>query len=366
LAEIETSDRAHEEGMLPYAFPDLPGCGGRIKFEPDDFRVEEVPAYTPSGEGEHVYLHVEKRGVTTHQMLAALTRAFGLPLKAAGHAGLKDARALSVQWVSLHSPRDLDMSQWPDGPWRLLEAARHPNKLRPGHLLGNRFEIKIRGVRREETVPEAMSWLTRRGFANYFGPQRFGRDGSNAGRGKALVLRGNTRGSPHSPQARLWVNALQAELFNRVVGIRLDRLGTVGTILPGDLAVLRRNGAAFRVDSVNLSDSQARCEAGEISPSAPLFGYRVDLADEEPGGWEREVLSAESLTPSSFRLRSKRDSPKGERRPVRAFPESLKWELGWERGERVLCMCLTLPAGAYATSFLRELVKDGHDQRPDY
>jgi tRNA pseudouridine13 synthase len=349
---------------LPFANPDLPGFGGRIKVRPEDFRVEEIPLYLPSGEGEHLYLKVEKRSATTLQLLSALTRAFGLPSRAAGHAGLKDAQAVTVQWISLHTPQGYDAARWPEGPWGVLEWSRHPNKLRPGHLRGNRFEIVVRGVRDTSALPVLVSRIASAGYPNYFGPQRFGRDGSNAARGK-LILTSDHSSRPQSQHARLLVNAYQAELFNRVLALRLAHVTGLAEMLEGDQAVLHRNGASFLVDALSLAETQTRSDAGELSASAPLLGYRVPLAGGLPGQWEAALLRQEDLQLTDFRRFSKRDSPKGERRPVRVLPEDLRAELDTDGGEPILRLSVILPAGAYATSLLREMMKAPQVPDPD-
>jgi tRNA pseudouridine13 synthase len=342
---------------LPYATPGLPGCGGRIKDRPEDFHVEEIPLYLPTGQGEHLYLRIEKSGATTHQLLAALSRAYSLPSHAAGHAGLKDAQAVTSQWISLHTPQDPDPARWPEGPWRLLEWSRHANKLRPGHLRGNHFAIVVRGIRDTSTLPDLVRILDGTGFPNFFGPQRFGRDGRNVERGKALLIASNSA-KPQSPQARLMVNAYQAELFNRVLALRLGAVSSLAQMLDGDLAVLHRNGASFPVDAANLAQIQSRADTAELSASAPLLGYRVTLAQGQPGQWETSQLERENLELSDFRRFSKRDSPKGERRPVRVIPEALAAGTSTESGELVLRIGVTLPAGSYAASLLREIMKE--------
>jgi tRNA pseudouridine13 synthase len=129
------------------------------------------------------------------------------------------------------------------------------------------------------------------------------------------------------------------------------------TLLAGDLPVLHANGASFRLAEPDLASTQPRADNGELSPSAPLFGYRIDLADGVPGQWERSLLEREGLSLEAFRLRTKGESPGGARRAVRAIPEDLTWE--WlPEGERpALRLRFTLPPGAYATSLLREVMK---------
>ena len=168
---------------------DLPGTGGLHKATPEDFIVDELPAYSPSGEGSHTFVRVEKRGLTTAEAVARLCRALDVSPRDAGAAGQKDWQALTRQWISLP---DVDparaLAATADGV-RVLEAARHGNKLRTGHLAGNRFTLTLRGVAADGLARARViiDRLVNHGLANYFGPQRFGARGDNAVRGKALL-----------------------------------------------------------------------------------------------------------------------------------------------------------------------------------
>lgn len=335
----------------------LPGTGGRVRAAPEDFQVDELPAYGPSGNGEHLYLRVEKQGLPTDAVVDALRRFYGVPAAAVGHAGRKDADALTRQWLSVHTPRDDVPEGLRDGRIRVLDAGRHGNKLRPGHLRGNRFLLVVREPEAPQNAAPILERLAREGMPNYFGPQRLGADNGNALTGRALLRAGRPPGRAALDRHRFALNAYQAALFNALVHRRLVKLGTLGRLLRGDLAVLHRNGAAFPVDDAGLADAQARADAGELSPSAPLFGYRVDLAGDQPGDWERDLLAAEGLTPETFRMGSKRVSPRGERRAVRVFPEGLDWMLLSTDEGPALRVAFTLPAGSFATALLRELTK---------
>src|SRR5262245_5302680 len=168
---------------------DLPGTGGLHKATPEDFIVDELPAYAPSGEGTHTFLRIEKRGLTTADAVARLARALDVQPKDAGTAGQKDRQALTRQWISLPGvDPERALALTVEGV-RVLEAARHGHKLRTGHLAGNRFTLTLRGV-----VPDGLAraraiveWLATHGMANYFGQQRFGARGDNAARGKQLL-----------------------------------------------------------------------------------------------------------------------------------------------------------------------------------
>ena len=171
------------------------GVGGLLKERPEDFIVDEVPAYEPCGEGEHLYLRIEKTGVSHGEMISCLNRHFEVTSKAIGYAGMKDKIGVTRQTVSLHLLNDPPSLDLPHERIRVLWAKRHRNKIRRGHLLGNRFCIRIRNLDpgRREDVLQRLRTLERLGVPDYFGPQRFGYRKNNHLLGIAC-LRGDWRG----------------------------------------------------------------------------------------------------------------------------------------------------------------------------
>ncbi len=321
----------------------------RLKVEPEDFVVEEIPLYAPSGEGAHTFLWVEKRDVNTERVARALARAAGVAPRDVGYAGRKDRRALARQWFSVPDlAPELAVDLEVPGA-RVLEAARHPHKLRTGHLAGNRFDLLVREVGEEAVAaaPAAAAALGAEGFANRFGEQRFGRDGDNAERGLAL-LRGEAgaRDRRSRREDRFLLSALQALAFNRVLQ---ERPLPPGRLEWGDVALVQRSGGPFLVEDPERE--QPRADTFEISPSGPLFGSRVSVEPlGEPAERERAVLSGLGIPdplrpPRGVRLR-------GGRRALRARPEGLE---AHAEGDG-LRLCFTLPAGSYATVLVEELL----------
>ena len=188
---------------------------------PDTFTVEEIPAYAPSGEGTHLFLWIEKRGLTTFDAIARIARALGLAPRDIGYAGLKDRHALTRQWLSLPgiaAERALTMA---DADLKVLQAIPHPHKLRLGHLRGNRFEVTLTGDATEgerEAFRARFDALAASGVPNRFGAQRFGAGGDNAAVGLAL-LRGERR-ERDKRRRRLMLSALQSAVFNRALELR--------------------------------------------------------------------------------------------------------------------------------------------------
>jgi tRNA pseudouridine13 synthase len=345
---------------LHHAYPEWPGCGGRIKATPEDFVVEELPAYLPGGTGEHLYLWVEKRGISTGALLQRLSELTGCKRNRIGHAGLKDSLGVTRQWVSLHMADDPPLAGHDGEAFRILRVARHGNKLRPGHLRGNRFHIRVREVSPRPALDAFLAALARRGCPNYFGPQRFGSRQDNAAAGRSLLLgEGGTRMAPD--KRRFLVNAFQSALFNCVVDRRLSHGVAVDALLPGDLAMLHGSGGCFAVSEADLAAVLARAAAGELSATAPLPGAAVPWAQETPGAWEQAVMAEAQLTPEAFQGQRKRERFKGERRSVRMLPWDFSWQLESQAHGHDLLLSFALAPGQFATALLREIIKGEQD-----
>jgi len=354
----------------PADFPRL-----RIKAEPEDFVVEELPLYEPTGSGTHTYFWIEKRGLNSHDAVRRIAEVLGKRAADGGLAGLKDARAVSRQWISFeHVKEGLDKAAGiHDDKLRVLNVSSHGNKLKMGHLRGNRFIIRLRPdpalatEARERALAlalgrarDVLAALARSGIPNFFGEQRFGRGGDNAALGKLLV-QGDVAGFEAAAKAagvrfqdrklrNLLVNAFQSELFNQILARRMPDIGRLDA---GDLAWLHRNGAVFSVATAeDAQREQSRADAFEISPSGPLFGEKTILAGGRPGEIEREILAASGVTAADFSRREAERQP-GARRSLRIvfleLPEASRDESG-------VVLRFALPAGAYATVVLKEIL----------
>jgi len=340
---------------LPFLTANAAPIAGRSKERPADFEVEELPVYGPSGEGEHALLWVEKTGLTTPALLEQLARALGVPRSALGYAGMKDAQAVTRQQVSAHGVDPAAALALELDGVRVLAAERHRSKLRVGHLRGNRFRVRLRGVdpERAADVSAVLGELARRGVPNGFGPQRFGRHGDAWKHGRDL-LAGNARRVRRKrglSLLRFYASAWQSKLFNEVLTARWS---TFDTLLTGDLAWLHDRGAVFRVD--DAAREAPRAAAFEISPTGPLFGPEMIEPSGEPLAVERAVLAAHGLLGPD--LGGPRFlSWKGARRPLRVPPRDLAHGWGEDAFGGYLELTFALPAGAYATNVVRELTK---------
>ena len=312
---------------------------------PEDFRVDEVPLYAPSGEGGHTFVQVEKRLRTTEEVARELARAAGVRPAEVGFAGRKDRMAVATQWFSVpglpvEAAADLTLRDA-----RVLQAALHPHKLRTGHLAANRFELVVRDVPGEvaAAAPARLARLVARGLPNRFGPQRFGRNGDNAERGRRVLL-GEERVRDRR-QARFLVSAFQAAVFNAVLDARLPDLVALEE---GDVAVVHASGGPFVVEDV--AAEMPRALAFEVSATGPVFGRKVLVPRGAVAERERRIAAElgvpDPLTPPRGVLL------RGARRPLRVRPVDA--ESGTDGS--ALQLRFTLPPGSFATVLVDELV----------
>ena len=398
---------------LPYLTSRLAGISGRIKDRPEDFLVEELPLYQACGEGTHVYFRVVKTGIPTPAAVDRIARYMGVRPHDIGVAGLKDAQAVATQMMSLEHADEVKLAAYHDAQMRVVWTGRHGNKLRPGHLAGNRFAIRIRGVGAEHLAQAQaiLDVLIRRGVPNFFGPQRFGARGETGRLGEAMI-RGDLdeffaiflgrsmptdpsdcraardafdagflsraldrwprhyynerkalaalkrRGRPGAAMAvvdkrmkRLYVSAFQSEIFNEVLTRRLEDIDCVQA---GDLAQKSDSGGVFPVPDPAVE--QPRAERFEISPTGPIVGYRGNIAEGHPGEIERAVLAEHKVNLDDFR-RVGTLKVKGGRRALRFKIDFPALTAGNDQRGEFLTLAFTAPPGCYATVVLGEITK---------
>lgn len=342
---------------LPYLTTQLPGIGGRLKVEPEDFVVEELPAYEPSGAGEHLFLWIEKRDVAADALGQHIAATLEISRDDVGTAGLKDRRAITRQYVSVPA-RCLDRVPSLDTDnIRVLRSALHGNKLRTGHLRGNRFDLRVRDVSAAEgDVARIADVISRLGVPNYYGEQRFGIDGETLALGCDLLAgRKKPRDIPHRQRRfllRLALSSVQSAVFNAVLAARLDD-GLLHTVLAGDVMQKRETGGLFVVEDVVTE--QARFDAGETVLTGPMHGPKMRQPLGQAAAREASVLEQFDVTPAQF-ASWKRLLP-GTRRPLLMFASGLRFE---QTGTDV-CLSFSLDRGAYATTLLREFQKSAAD-----
>jgi tRNA pseudouridine13 synthase len=394
----------------PYLTSQVPGIGGTIKESPEDFHVDEIPSYLPCGSGEHCYLTIEKRGITTLEAISRIAAGLKVPEREVGYAGMKDAvgvtrQTLSIQRITPEKALTLEL----EGV-KVLSVELHSNKLKLGHNKGNRFRIVIRGASSaaSQLVPAILEILGKRGVPNYFGFQRYGAQGNSHLIGAAMLQRDwqgcvdRLIGEPdavrdeewsaaicayqqgalgealrlfprhcrserdvlqrlvtrpgdfekaffavHPRLKKLYLSALQSFLFDQTVA---ERITDIDRLIAGDLACKHINGACFLVEDATAG--QERADTFEISASGPMFGCKMKRP--EGAVWELEdgIMKRAGVAlplfdlPGGLRM-------EGERRPLRVPAGDLSWSVSGD----AVTVELTLPKGSYATSLIREITK---------
>ena len=344
----------------PTITPDLPGIGGQLKAEPSHFVVEEVPVYEASGEGTHLFVSLTREGWTTRRVAEALAGVYDLPVQAIGFAGLKDRHARCTQTFSLPGLTPEDSQRiGPALPFQVNWARQHTNKLKVGHLLGNRFRITVvdLAVPQEEALARAQAVaaaIAQRGVPNFFGPQRFGIDGANVEKGRKALLGQGPRGDRWLH--RLMISAYQSHLFNRYLAQRIE-LGLFEQLLAGDVCKKADTGGMFEVHDV--AAEQPRYARGEITFTGPIYGKKMWAAQGPAAELEARILAEAELTEDELR----RVHTDGTRRPARLWLPTIELA-SCDDGLQV---DFVLPKGAYATVVLREFMKsdEGADQFAD-
>jgi tRNA pseudouridine13 synthase len=385
---------------------------GVLKSSPVDFVVDELPLYEPCGEGEHLYLRVRKSNMSHEELIRQIAKVFGVSKRDVGIAGRKDLKAVTSQMVSVYLPTST--GDVPDviGTIDVLESTWHTNKLRLGHLSGNRFSIRLREIDSQyhETISIRLQQLAKTGLPNAFGPQRFGNYGNNHTLGIALILedwdglidellRGEERhhlfalsgdykhaldawpfGQPAernilealsqgktkqqacktvaTPLRTLWVNAFQSSVFNEVLRQRhFD--GTWNTILDGELVWNHEGGGRTFIASPEDFENpefQDRIASFSISPSGPLWGAKMRMPVGQVLALEASVLDSFGVNPGQ--LASIHKMAKGARRPLRVAVTNQELHNSEDDAGEFLELKFELPAGSYATVVIDQLLRD--------
>jgi tRNA pseudouridine13 synthase len=319
----------------PNAYP-ASGASATLKRLNEDFIVTELPLQPPSGEGEHIWLDVEKNGANTAFVAQRLAEAANVHERDVGYAGLKDRYAITRQWFSIYLPNSKVRGETPDltclqhPEFRVLSQSRHVKKLRPGDLRGNRFRIVLRDVDGDRDAMEAhLEAVASHGVPNYFGAQRFGFEGGNVTQGLAMLAREIRVRNPK--KKGLYLSAVRSFVFNEVLALRIQQ-GLWGRTLSGDV-----------MD-----------EAGR--PTGPLWGRGRVTATEEAEALERAVAERHAVLCDGM----EHAGLDQERRALVASPVNMSWE--WPQANQ-LVLTFSLPAGSYATCVLNEILRTTEPDR---
>ena len=319
----------------------------RIRSSPEDFFVEELPGFEPSGAGEHLLLTVEKRGMNTAFAAKRIAEWAGVAESVIGYAGMKDRHAVTRQRFSVWIPKKVapDLEALQSDALRVLEHAWHSRKLPRGALAGNRFVLVLRGIEGgQEAIDQRLQAISNQGVPNYFGEQRFGRGGGNVQQAVAMFAGRRVK----REERAMLLSAARSELFNRVLAARVEA-GTWNGALDGEVWMLDGSRSVFGPEA--LTDALlARLEAFDIHPTGPLWGEGELRSTEEA----REIELAAMAGDTAGRLRKGLEGAglKQERRALRLRPQDMAWR--W-LDDAALELAFALPAGCYATTVMREL-----------
>ncbi|RDS83831.1 tRNA pseudouridine(13) synthase TruD [Dyella monticola] len=333
------------ESELPRAYG-MPPLTAVLRSTPEDFRVEEILGYDADGEGEHALLWVEKRDANTDWVARELARFAGVSPMNVGYAGLKDRHAVTCQAFSVQLPgkADPDWSAFPHAEVKILASTRHKRKLKRGALRGNRFVLVLRDVSGDQSHAEdVLSNIAARGVPNYFGEQRFGREGGNVAQARAMFAGRRVDRDKRS----ILLSAARSHVFNNVLAARVER-DAWDKPLEGDIWSLAGSRSWFGPEPFD-DVLAARLAQGDIHPSGPLWGQGEPPTVAVAGELER-VIAAQHADLAEGLAAARMEQ---ERRPLRLLPTGLRWH--W-LGEEALELSFELPAGAYATVVARELI----------
>jgi len=336
--------------LYPYGKPTISGL---VKSQAEDFKVSEILGFEPHGEGEHLFLWIEKSMMTTHDLIEQVARDFGVKARDIGHSGLKDKIAVTRQWLSLYLPGKMCSLELPDiSAYKLLAHAWHHKKLRPGTHRSNHFEVSIRNV---ESVPEAvwqqLDLIRNQGMANYFGHQRFGRHDDNVER--ALHAFTNARGVRKLSRIKksLYISALRSFLFNCILSRRIAH-GFWYKPLPGDVFMLSGSQSIF-CEAINEALLK-RYNEFDISSTISLYGSGKRLLQGDALALEDQVL-AEYETINQCLIQQK---ARLQMRATRVAVQDLT--VTHDLPGKSLHIEVTLPRGVYFTSLLGQFIDTGN------
>lgn len=334
---------------------------------PRDFVVEEIPLYEFSGEGEHLILHIRKKNTSTHEMINILAKYLGIKNKEIGYAGLKDKHAMTKQYISIHKQHEEKLDDFDHPNIKVLSKTYHNNKIRMGHLKGNRFFIRVKKVNPTDAkkIDEALKNIDTLGMPNFFGYQRFGNDGDNHLLGEKIA-KGEKK--ERNPKVRkLLISSYQSHLFNlwlsrrleintlisnfevkeleNILNMPLEELDRLKSqkhpfkLIRGDLMEHYPYGRLFEYNSEE--DDLDRFNRRDISVTGLLCGKKVKVADDLAGMIEKEY--------------NEKIIADGARRYAWVYPSEVEGR--FKEQEAQYEFNFTLPKGSYATVLLEEIAK---------
>ncbi|HEY9052910.1 MAG TPA: tRNA pseudouridine(13) synthase TruD [Gammaproteobacteria bacterium] len=335
MYSFDSLARAHGSSLI----------NGIVKSRHEDFRVDEIMPVEPSGEGEHLWLKIEKKGSNTEWVARQLAKLAGVKSMAVSYAGLKDRHGITTQWFSIHLPgqADPDLTVLPEDV-HILQAIRHNRKLKRGTLSGNHFSLCIRDISGPlDLLEQRLQSIAEQGIPNYFGEQRFGHDMGNLDQAEKLFQGELKRLDRH--ERGLYLSAARSWIFNLVLSERI-RQNNWNSYLSGDVFMLDGRSACFADD--HSDDLLERIQHMQIHPTGPLWGKGESMA-------KKDCLDLEMTIASSCKLFCEGIAAAGmdqERRALRLAVKQMHWQFNNDQ----LLLDFELSAGSFATMVLREII----------
>ncbi|KTC66616.1 hydrogenase [Legionella adelaidensis] len=320
-----------------------PTAQGKIKCTPEDFFVEEVLSFTPCGEGEHLYLFLEKKLLNTEEVSNYLARFFSVSSKLVSYAGMKDKYAQTRQWFSIHLPGKStpNLESLESENIHILQSVRHNKKLKIGAVQENYFEITIQEFNHDvNEFKVRINNIHERGVPNYFGAQRFGNHGSNLLKAEEMLLRNKKIKNPHL--RGIYYSAARAFLFNQILSLRIKH-NCWDLPVAGDLMMLSGTHSVFLAEEIT-EEIIKRVKDHDIHPAAPLWGEGKEMTS-----LEALSLQTQALEPwKEWCVALEKNRLNKQYRAMVVNPRNLQLQNNK--------LTFTLPSGSFATSVLRELV----------
>lgn len=345
-----------------YYYHGKPTASGKLKVQPEDFKVQEILTFEPLGEGEHVFVWIQKTELNTAYVAEQLAKFAEVPLRNVSYAGRKDKYAVTEQWFSIHLPGliELDWQKFSLPGAKVLRSDRHHKKLRSGNLDCNLFKITIRDLDHTEDLEKRLQAVRSKGVPNYFGSQRFGEIRASANAEGVSIEGGNLALAQKMLEGEvirnrnkrsMAISALRSWLFNQFVHERisqqLNQNQNEKNALPGDILVLSGSNSFFNCE-VPDAMIQNRLKEQDLQLSAPMWG-KGDLSSSLDAAEIEQSVAKEY--PEQCQLLEELGL-KQERRPIWLYPLKMQWQL---KGD-TLQLEFFLPPGSYATSVLREII----------
>ncbi len=350
------------------------------KAKTEDFVVNEILELDFTGEGEHLWLHIQKSGVNTAYLAKLLSEWAEIPLRDVGYSGLKDRQALTTQWFSLRIPKkQLPASEFAPTDIKEQETVEilaqhwHNKKLNRGTHRANQFIITLRdlefGKADQSQIEAHLQTISKTGVPNYFGPQRFGFGGNNIKEALNLFVRDSVKvlantASNHAPskkkskrkgapreQNSMELSAARSLIFNEILAARV-RDGSWDVGVNGEVFNLNGSGSIFASEQIDET-LRERLASGDIHPTAVMWGIGNDKIADAAAELENNVVQQNALLTKLARGLEQREV-KAQRRALRLPIEDLSWQ--WTE-QQTLVLSFTLTTGSFATSVLASLIQ---------